>query len=344
MKTNRGFSLQVAILIIFVVIGGGYYFYQQTYAGQVPEGPGPPACTQEAKICPDGTAVGRTVPNCEFAECPFIESELEELDEIDAEVKDEEKGEVSLGLGYKQVGDEMFYYNDPLPTDVDINTFEPLNYGWARDQFRVYAEHVVAEIVDRESVEILSNSLVKDSFGVYMKILPPNEGRDNKVVLLEGADTETIEFVTPDFFARDSNYVYVQTPDDSRDFKKVVGADGETFERVITGAKYGSCFRDIYRFYSNGNPVDTGYDYNSFDYLGLTSAPGVYQGFKAYSKDKDYVYVGCGSILQGADPTTIELLIDGYIKDKNKVYYLGNVVEGVDPANCSIDSIDNCKI
>ena len=28
------------------------------------------ACTQEAKICPDGTAVGRTGPNCEFAACP----------------------------------------------------------------------------------------------------------------------------------------------------------------------------------------------------------------------------------------------------------------------------------
>lgn len=28
------------------------------------------ACTDEAKICPDGTAVGRTGPNCEFAPCP----------------------------------------------------------------------------------------------------------------------------------------------------------------------------------------------------------------------------------------------------------------------------------
>lgn len=28
------------------------------------------ACTQEAKLCPDGTAVGRTGPNCEFAPCP----------------------------------------------------------------------------------------------------------------------------------------------------------------------------------------------------------------------------------------------------------------------------------
>jgi len=30
----------------------------------------PVACTQEAKICPDGSAVGRTGPNCEFAPCP----------------------------------------------------------------------------------------------------------------------------------------------------------------------------------------------------------------------------------------------------------------------------------
>jgi len=28
------------------------------------------ACTEEAKLCPDGSAVGRTGPNCEFAPCP----------------------------------------------------------------------------------------------------------------------------------------------------------------------------------------------------------------------------------------------------------------------------------
>jgi hypothetical protein len=28
------------------------------------------ACTLEAKICPDGSSVGRTGPNCEFAQCP----------------------------------------------------------------------------------------------------------------------------------------------------------------------------------------------------------------------------------------------------------------------------------
>ncbi len=33
-------------------------------------GSGQVACTQEAKLCPDGSYVGRTGPNCEFAQCP----------------------------------------------------------------------------------------------------------------------------------------------------------------------------------------------------------------------------------------------------------------------------------
>ena len=32
--------------------------------------PQPVACTMEAKLCPDGSAVGRVGPNCEFAACP----------------------------------------------------------------------------------------------------------------------------------------------------------------------------------------------------------------------------------------------------------------------------------
>ncbi len=36
--------------------------------------PTPQACTEEAKICPDGSSVGRTGPNCEFAQCPVSET------------------------------------------------------------------------------------------------------------------------------------------------------------------------------------------------------------------------------------------------------------------------------
>lgn len=34
------------------------------------EKPSGQVCTQEAMLCADGSAVGRTGPNCEFAKCP----------------------------------------------------------------------------------------------------------------------------------------------------------------------------------------------------------------------------------------------------------------------------------
>lgn len=35
-----------------------------------PQPPGASPCTTEAFVCPDGTAVGREGPNCEFPPCP----------------------------------------------------------------------------------------------------------------------------------------------------------------------------------------------------------------------------------------------------------------------------------
>lgn len=55
----------VVMVLILLALGGGIYFYQKRI-----EPSQPIACTEEAKICPDGTAVGRTGPNCEFAACP----------------------------------------------------------------------------------------------------------------------------------------------------------------------------------------------------------------------------------------------------------------------------------
>lgn len=36
----------------------------------VADDPNAVACTLDAKICPDGSAVGRVAPNCEFSPCP----------------------------------------------------------------------------------------------------------------------------------------------------------------------------------------------------------------------------------------------------------------------------------
>lgn len=66
MKKEQGFILSIIIVIVVVAVLGaaGYFVYKQYSA------PKPIACTQEAKLCPDGSSVGRTGPNCEFTPCP----------------------------------------------------------------------------------------------------------------------------------------------------------------------------------------------------------------------------------------------------------------------------------
>lgn len=96
--------LFIIIAVIVVSIGaGGYYFYQQIQIKSInsfedcvkagyttleselfpakcttPDGriftEQSKACTQEAKICPDGSTVSRVGPNCEFAACPADET------------------------------------------------------------------------------------------------------------------------------------------------------------------------------------------------------------------------------------------------------------------------------
>jgi len=53
----------IVLALVIVGVGAGYYFSPSN-----DETPG--GCTQEARLCPDGSAVGRTGPNCEFASCP----------------------------------------------------------------------------------------------------------------------------------------------------------------------------------------------------------------------------------------------------------------------------------
>src|SRR5688572_13718506 len=55
-------------MIVIVVAGLGtaglyYLLFQQPAVA-------PQACQDDARICPDGSAVGRTGPNCSFPACP----------------------------------------------------------------------------------------------------------------------------------------------------------------------------------------------------------------------------------------------------------------------------------
>lgn len=57
------------IILILALIGLAVYFW--TRDGEVTlDGEEVAYCTLDAKLCPDGSYVGRVPPSCEFAVCP----------------------------------------------------------------------------------------------------------------------------------------------------------------------------------------------------------------------------------------------------------------------------------
>lgn len=67
MKTSHVFML----LGTCIIIGGlAYAFFISNK--KIAHAPEDTPCTLEAKVCPDGSSVGRVGPSCDFAECPQI--------------------------------------------------------------------------------------------------------------------------------------------------------------------------------------------------------------------------------------------------------------------------------
>jgi len=56
----------ILILAVVVVAIAGYFYYSSKWEDK----PEQVFCTMEAKLCPDGSYVGRTGPKCEFTACP----------------------------------------------------------------------------------------------------------------------------------------------------------------------------------------------------------------------------------------------------------------------------------
>jgi hypothetical protein len=64
---NKGFAtLAIVLIVAAILIAGGAWYYVKNISSPTRSA----ACTKEAKECPDGSHVGRTGPNCEFAACP----------------------------------------------------------------------------------------------------------------------------------------------------------------------------------------------------------------------------------------------------------------------------------
>lgn len=79
LNTVTTFS-KITALVLFVMFPVAAFYLGVQYQEQIDrpltqevtmiKHPSGKACTMEAKLCPDGSSVGRSGPNCEFAKCP----------------------------------------------------------------------------------------------------------------------------------------------------------------------------------------------------------------------------------------------------------------------------------
>lgn len=65
-----GMSLAVLVLVLILIAFGATFLPKQPVVSPSPTPTGAVACTMDARMCPDGSYVGRQGPNCEFALCP----------------------------------------------------------------------------------------------------------------------------------------------------------------------------------------------------------------------------------------------------------------------------------
>lgn len=59
------FTVILGMIVLAGAVTGAFFYFNYQSTGQV-------ACTEEAKLCPDGSYVGRTGPKCEFSKCPDV--------------------------------------------------------------------------------------------------------------------------------------------------------------------------------------------------------------------------------------------------------------------------------
>ena len=91
------------VLFLLMPFLSGCGLKQTLSTNQAPVNQSPVACTAEAKICPDGSSVGRIGPKCEFADCP------------------------EANVNQKTVTVKVFYNNSNLnPNSIDCSQVYPL--------------------------------------------------------------------------------------------------------------------------------------------------------------------------------------------------------------------------
>lgn len=104
-------SIFVVLFIGIVGVAGAVYFYSTVTSPVAVVPDTPVACTEEAKVCPDGSSVGRSGPKCEFTDCPeALSSDMSKWNWVLSEVSPQ---------------GTQFSYPKPVPTTYVTTQYWP---------------------------------------------------------------------------------------------------------------------------------------------------------------------------------------------------------------------------
>ncbi|MEO5635080.1 MAG: Gmad2 immunoglobulin-like domain-containing protein [Candidatus Paceibacterota bacterium] len=111
----------IIVLVIIVLTGGVLFFSNKNNTIDITQNPNNSnnaqqiACTMEAKICPDGSAVGRGGPNCDFDPCPVVSDPHADLIKVSAPLPN---SNISSPVKITGVARGYWYFEASFPVKI----------------------------------------------------------------------------------------------------------------------------------------------------------------------------------------------------------------------------------
>ncbi len=192
--------------------------------------------------------------------------------------------------------------------DADPETYEQLNYDFAKDKNFIFRNEEKFTKVDHESFAVISDQFCKDINGVYLVRY------QQPLYKIDANISEAVALVPS--YIRDDKYVYIHTKDrgvETKDMDTIIRIPFKKPEEI--------------QFYNDNTIVKID---NSIYYQGIRIEEADALTFEevgyGYSKDASFVFF-LGQIVEGADAKTFKYNDNNYtFSDKKHTYEGGKVV------------------
>jgi hypothetical protein len=176
---QKGFT-PIAIIVIVAILGiSGYFGYQRFFKQKFG---GKNVCTLEAKVCPDGTSVGRTGPDCEFSSCPTpSDTPISTAD-------------------WKTYTNTKYDYSFKYPSDMEVSVCSP-ELVFPVKIIRKYdpcGSDAGGFHVSIVSIDLINNVFLNPNIEIYDKVITETFIDGRKATLIQSTKKPSVRLSVPD--------------------------------------------------------------------------------------------------------------------------------------------------